>query len=193
MFQSKYKLIIFFQGLILGFISALIGTFIIESNKIYFNTFLLQSSQWLDVNLGYSFVFFLLIILLYIYIWLGIKQQLNEPKHENWNQIVHKEQLLEMLTSLAFGVGVIWTAIGMREALMVVFSTDSINNFDSDGAFGMLERLINGGIITALTSTVVGGAIGYFLRIFKMITLEKRLIEYQDQISRDEKNMLLGN
>jgi hypothetical protein len=139
-------------------------------------------SHWFAINLGYSTPVFALILLAYALIWQRIHRSLQVVNVDVWEQMVHDEQLLELLTGLAFGVGVIWTALGMREALMAAFGEQAISLSASQGALAMLDNLINGGILTALTSTVVGGVLGYLLRIFKTVTLGRALNRYQDQV-----------
>jgi len=69
-----------------------------------------------------------------------------------------------------FGVGVIWTAIGMETALM--HALDGVNgNSQSLTAWEVLERLVNGGLLLALSTTVFGGACGYILKLLKIVLL----------------------
>jgi hypothetical protein len=46
-------------------------------------------------------------------------------------------------------------------------------NSVSLSAWGILDRLVNGGLLLALSTTVFGGACGYLLRLLKIILLGK--------------------
>ena len=41
-------------------------------------------------------------------------------------------------------------------------------------ALGLLDKLVNGGLLLALSTTVFGGACGYLLRIFKIIYIGRK-------------------
>ncbi len=41
-------------------------------------------------------------------------------------------------------------------------------------AWALLERLVNGGLLHALSTTVFGGVCGYVLRLLKIVLLGKR-------------------
>ncbi len=193
-FKSTSNILMFFQGLLAGLF---MGTGWLMSHMFFIGQTLmgqtligqevsdglLEMYQWLVINLGFSAVLFVLIVIIYGLIWQRIFQRLKINNAENWKQIIHYEHLLDMLTSLSFGVGVIWTAIGMREALMAAFGDNEIASLETQGALGMLEQLINGGILTALTSTVLGGIIGYVLRIIKTLALDRSISDYQEELS----------
>jgi hypothetical protein len=49
------------------------------------------------------------------------------------------------------------------------------------GAFAILSRLVDGGILTALTTTIVGGVGGYLMRVIKSSWLGTRLNRYYEQ------------
>lgn len=54
----------------------------------------------------------------------------------------------------------------------------------NQGAFAMLERMIDGGILLALSTTIFGGIGGYLMRVYKTITLGARLQRRYDQAAR---------
>ena len=83
------------------------------------------------------------------------------------------EQLLDLCANLFFGIGVIWTAIGMRDALLHALGDPSITA--SEGAFAILQRLVDGGILLALSTTIVGGIGGYLMRALKSVLLGEQL------------------
>ena len=89
------------------------------------------------------------------------------------DQVVRHEQLLDLCANLFFGVGVIWTAVGMREALMHGLGDPS--GAANAGAFTILQRLVDGGILLALSTTIVGGIGGYLMRLVKSLALGQQL------------------
>jgi hypothetical protein len=87
--------------------------------------------------------------------------------------------LTDVWTSLFFGIGVIWTAIGMRSALLYALGDPA--GAAEAGAFAILTRLVDGGILTALTTTIVGGIGGYLMRVIKSSYLGTKLSRYYEQ------------
>jgi hypothetical protein len=81
--------------------------------------------------------------------------------------VLRHEQLLDLCANLFFGIGVIWTAIGMRNALLHALGDPEAAA--AEGAFTMLQRLVDGGILLALSTTIVGGVGGYLMRAAKSI------------------------
>ena len=45
----------------------------------------------------------------------------------------------------------------------------------TEGAFAILQRMVDGGILLALSTTIVGGIGGYLMRAIKSISLGKQL------------------
>ena len=88
-------------------------------------------------------------------------------------RVVRHEQLLDLCANLFFGIGVIWTAIGMRDALLYALADPGAAA--SLGAFAVLQRLVDGGILLALSTTIVGGIGGYLMRAVKSILLGQEL------------------
>ena len=48
----------------------------------------------------------------------------------------------------------------------------------------MLERMSDGGIVLALSTTIFGGIGGYLMRVYKTITLGTQLQQQYDQAAR---------
>ena len=88
-------------------------------------------------------------------------------------RILRHEQLLDLCSSLFFGIGVIWTAIGMRDALL--FALGDVSAATDQGAFSVLQRMVDGGILLALSTTIVGGIGGYLMRAIKSVLLGQQL------------------
>jgi len=81
--------------------------------------------------------------------------------------------LLDLSATLFVGIGVIWTAIGMRDALIYGLGDPVVSA--TAGAFSVLQRLVDGGILLALSTTIVGGAGGYLMRVIKSVVLGEKL------------------
>ncbi len=93
------------------------------------------------------------------------------------------EHLSDIWISLFFGVGVIWTAVGMRGALL--YALGDPGETLADGAFAVLQRMVDGGILTALSTTIFGGAVGYGLRVVKMLVAGADLKRYYERARRE--------
>lgn len=132
--------------------------------------------EWSRRNLGLSVLPFSAILGLYIYNLWSLQQRLRE--NGPLNEIDQLEHLGDVWISLFFGVGVIWTAIGMRGALLYALG-DAASAVEV-GAYDVLQKLVEGGILTALTTTIVGGIGGYAMRALKSLLLGNRLSRYYD-------------
>ena len=95
-------------------------------------------------------------------------------------------------TGLRAGVvvsGVIWTAVGMRSALQSALG-------DPDGALtdtasNVLRKLVDGGILLALTTTIVGGVGGYLMRLGKTVLVGAGLQDFYEETNRREMRELI--
>ena len=133
---------------------------------------LLQLWELASVNLQGSVLPFAGILLAY---WLQLKKlrELLATEEAELDRVVRHEQLLDLCANLFFGIGVIWTAIGMRDALLHALGDPGVTA--SQGAFAILQRLVDGGILLALSTTIVGGIGGYLMRAVKSISLGQDL------------------
>lgn len=136
-----------------------------------------ESLDWAYRNLGFSLPVFGAVLWLYLrsLSQLSRRVALAAPLDE----VAHAEHLTDTWTSLFFGVGVIWTAIGMRGALLYALG-DPAASVD-DGAFAVLQRMVNGGILVALSTTIFGGIGGYLMRVVKTVTVGAALKRYYDE------------
>ncbi len=179
----------FFRGLAAGALGTLLGASaalytMSRLGWIHFNESPIASPgdwlHWAYTNLGSSIPVFAVLLLAY-FITLGrLRKALDEDRPIN--QIVHLDHLTDVWTTLFFGAGVIWTAIGMRSAL--IFALGDRAAAMEQGAFAMLERMIDGGILLALSTTIFGGVGGYLMRVYKTITLGTHLQGRYDTAAR---------
>jgi len=142
--------------------------------------------EWAYTNLGSSIPVFA-VLLLAFFVTLGrLRRYLDDDKPVN--QIVQLDHLTEIWTTLFFGTGVIWTAIGMRSALIYALGDRDVAL--REGAFAMLERMIDGGILLALSTTIFGGVGGYLLRVYKTVTLGSQLQHRYDIAARADTSQM---
>jgi len=134
------------------------------------------SLSWIDRNLGLSVLPFGVTLLLYGHSLGRLARCLEQERPPE--EVAQLEHLSDVWISLFFGIGVIWTAIGMRGALL--FALGDLDEVVGSGAFVVLQRLVDGGILTALTTTILGGAGGYLMRVFKSLYLGTRLSRYYE-------------
>jgi hypothetical protein len=131
---------------------------------------------WTRRNLGFSVLPFGAVLVLYLYHLRALEHRLAQDRPQE--EIAQLEHLIDVWTSLFFGIGVIWTAIGMRSALLHALGDPA--TAAAAGAYTILQRLVDGGILTALTTTIVGGIGGYLMRVIKSSWLGTRLSRYYE-------------
>ncbi len=126
----------------------------------------LQLQGLATTNLQGSILPFGAVLLFYLWQWRALGNELRQSP-ACVERISRLDQLLELCASLFFGIGVVWTAIGMRDAMLNSLGGNALA--DSAGAFSVLQRLIEGGILTALSTTIVGSIGGYLMRVAKSL------------------------
>ncbi len=131
-----------------------------------------QGWQELNRNLQGSVLPFALVLAAY-FLQLQRLQALLRAPQPILDKVVRQEQLLDLSATLFVGIGVIWTAIGMRDALIYGLGDPVVSA--TAGAFSVLQRLVDGGILLALSTTIVGGAGGYLMRVIKSVVLGEKL------------------
>ncbi|MFP6808114.1 MAG: hypothetical protein VB957_13190 [Pseudomonadales bacterium] len=148
---------------------------------------LLESiSTWLVLNMGQSIWPFGTVLLLYSTNLIKLRRLISD--NAAYKHIVQLDQLSDVWIHLFIGIGVIWTAIGMRSALSTTLdSPDALTN----GAGEILSRLVDGGILLALTTTIVGAIGGYLMQLTKTFSLGASLTGYYHDEERGEFNILL--
>ncbi len=140
-----------------------------------------ELQSWSESNLGHSIGVFALVLGLYLISLMTLAGRIrsNRPMEE----VTRAERLTDTWTSLFFGIGIIWTAIGMRSAL--VYALGDPYTSVQTGAFAVLQRMVDGGILLALSTTIVGGIGGYLMRVVKEVTVGGALQRYYEQASRE--------
>ena len=179
----------FLQGLTAGAVGSMIGggALLYVLGRIDIVTFsddrIPSLSHWLEwayVNLGSSIPVFAILLLAFFFSMKRLKSLLDEDRPID--QVVQIDHLSDIWTTLFFGTGVIWTAIGMRSAL--IFALGDPDATIQGGAFAILERMVDGGILLALSTTIFGGIGGYLMRVYKAVTLGTSLQRHYDKAAR---------
>ena len=131
--------------------------------------------QWCHENLGFSIVPFSMIAAGYLFYLLKLLRLLKQETTVSAREICAVEEKIDLLITIFFGIGVIWTAIGMRNALLVSLGSMDAETAARKGAFSILTQLVDGGILLSLSTTIVGGIGGYFMRMIKAWTAGPQL------------------
>ena len=183
----------FFRGVVTGIISTLIliavvyalnmmGLVVIAINSLPNAPEVLN---WAFENLRLSIIPFTLIIIFYFRVLYELKKSLSDPQIEP-ERIAQLESWVNIAISLFFGIGVIWTAIGMRSALIAGLSDLDGAMAAQLGSFEILRRLIKGGILLALSTTIFGAMGGYLMRINKIFLVGAKLQQFYSQRTRSQ-------
>ncbi len=179
----------FMQGMLAGLTGTLVGGaslvyVLARANLVQLSdSAISRPTEWLEwayLNLGMSIPVFALLLIAFFVTVARLRKYLDENRAVN--QIVQLDHLTDIWTTLFFGTGVIWTAIGMRSAL--IFALGDREAALSQGAFAMLERMINGGILLALSTTIFGGIGGHLMRVYKTVSLGSDLQQRYDLAAR---------
>jgi len=141
--------------------------------------------DWTYKNLRLSVIPFAFCLLLYGFSLARLNRRLKIPGTAP-QDIAQLDHMVDLWINLFLGIGVIWTAIGIRSALLVSLGELDPVRAAELGAFTILQRLVDGGIILALSTTIVGGIGGYLLRIFKAMTVGAGLQAYYANFSMDQ-------
>lgn len=170
----------FGQGLLAGFATALAGLVLLVAVTGSAEGLFVQALDWTGRNLGLAAAAFAAVAVAWLRGLLRLREALASGGPPE--TVMHFDLLTDVWVGLFFGVGVIWTAIGMREALLQAIGPGSGG---ADGA-AMLARLVDGGILLSLSTTIVGGIGGYVMRVVRALWLGPRLRRfYRAETARD--------
>ena len=141
---------------------------------------------WTYTNLGTSIPVFAVLLLAFFISLRRLRSHLENDRPID--EVVQLDHLTDIWTTLFFGTGVIWTVIGMRSALL--FALGDPDSTIQQGAFAVLERMVDGGILLALSTTIFGGVGGYLMRVFKSISLGAALQKHYDRAARVDTSVM---
>jgi hypothetical protein len=140
---------------------------------------------WTYANLRLSIIPFSLTFWLYTRSLLRLKRLLRD-QGATVEAIAHHDHLVDIWINLFFGIGVIWTAVGMRGALLEGLGDLDAQSAARLGAFSILQRLVDGGILLALSTTIFGAVGGYLLRLVKSLTVGSQVIAYYNLLAQQQ-------
>ena len=148
-------------------------------------------AQWLSLNLGHSVWFFAIVLVMFVIKLQKLRTLLlrEHPPVEQSQQVVALEQMLDVWTQVFIGIGVIWTAVGMRSALQYALADPGAALTDDAGH--VLRKLVDGGILLALSTTIVGAVGGYLMRLIKTAVLGAALQAFYESLERQDISALL--
>lgn len=185
----------FIEGLTAGALGSMVGAstllYILSRNEVisFSAERLPDLADWLDwtyTNLGSSIPVFAILLLAFLASLRRLRSHLENDRPIN--EIIQLDQLTDIWTTLFFGTGVIWTAIGMRSALL--YALGDPDETIQQGAFAVLERMVDGGILLALSTTIFGGIGGYLMRVFKSVSIGATLQQRYDLAARADTSLM---
>ncbi len=137
---------------------------------------------WAYANLRLSVIPFTFILILYLRKLRKLNALLDDADVRT-TEVFQTERWVDSAVSLFFGIGVIWTAIGMRSALLFALGGLDQTTAVHLGAFEILRRLVDGGILLALSTTIVGAVGGYLMRVGKTVVVGAKLQEHHSRLA----------
>lgn len=141
--------------------------------------------SWTYENLRLSVIPFCLTLAFYAGALWRLQHSLKD--HDvSAEKIAQADHQVDILINLFIGIGVIWTAIGMRGALLEGLGDLTAHSAAKLGAFSILQRLVDGGILLALSTTIVGAVGGYLLRIVKSLVVGTQVRAYYNRLANQQ-------
>ena len=172
----------------IGVVLALIALLLVERPELSEASSRASLGAWIAVNLGHSVWLFGVVLTLYLMNLFRLRRILEDSPA--LNDVAELDQLLDVWINLFVGIGVIWTAVGMRSALQSALGDPGEALVDSAGS--VLQKLVDGGILLALTTTIIGGMGGYLMRLGKTLMTGASLHQFYDQHHREDLRTLLA-
>ena len=152
--------VLFYVGSTTGYLVVTLGEF----------PALVELWHWMHDNLRSSLLPFVLVLLWFVHSLQRLGSELGAAS-PTYARVYQLDRRCDVLVGLFFGIGVIWTAIGMRSALIGALGDLDAQSAARLGAFGVLQALVEQGILLALSTTIVGGIGGYLMRIVKLLSV----------------------
>lgn len=145
---------------------------------IFVNRFALFTEQ--IAHLGSSIYFFTGDFVILTIFCLQLAKALRESP-VIYSEVRFWDAAANICIMLFFGIGVIYTAIGMQRAFQIALGSITPDLAAKQGPWGILQALVEGGLLMALLTTIVGGALGYSLRLIKFLLFGKKLVYLKDE------------
>lgn len=174
-----------------GVAAALLGALLTAATLVLAGTVPEFAPARLLERLGASLWCFVALSMAFAVVLVRLAGRFDPDDDADFERIVRLDQLSETLIHLFVGVGVVWTAIGMRDALVAALARPEAALADSAGA--VLTTLVDGGILVALTSTIVGGLGGYGMKLVKTLLIGGSLHAFYAAHGSRDLRALLGS
>jgi len=154
---------------------------------------LINSYSIIAGYLGYSVLFFTPVLFGYFLFFAFLKSSLSRLQSDprELDNVRFFSNGMEMFITLFFGIGVLFTAWGLQNALVSAIGGVTKTEAGELGAWGILQRLVDNGILIALWTTIVGGVGGYLMRFAKHFFLGRELIRFSSQRTEQDKMRFL--
>jgi hypothetical protein len=184
--RNAHRMKKFISGLTLGAFTALAGgmaaVYVLNMTQVVAVSIVSvpdihQTLAWAYDNLRLSVIPFFLVLMIFCRDLVILRRQLAQSTI-SLTAICQRESFIDMWIKIFFGIGVIWTAIGLRNALLEGVGGLDASAAAAQGAFVILRRLVDGGILLALSTTIVGGIGGYAMHLTKALVVGKQLQAY---------------
>ena len=143
-----------------------------------------EARRWLANNLGLASWLFLATAVAWTAAMGALLKELAKP-NPRLARVQRLDQVGELCAHLFVGIGVIWTAIGMRDALQAALGEGAPGG-QGASADAVLRALVDGGILVALSTTIVGGIGGYLFRLLRALLAAGPLQELHEQTNNRE-------
>jgi len=171
----------------IGVVLALIALLLVEPPELSGVSSRATLGSWIVLNLGHSVWLFGVVLTLYLMNLVRLRAILDADPP--LSEVVELDQLLDVWINLFVGIGVIWTAVGMRSSLQAALGDPGEALVDS--ADSVLQKLVDGGILLALTTTIIGGMGGYLMRLGKTLGTGAGLNQFYERHHREDMKALL--
>lgn len=182
----------FAGGAVLG---ALLTLAALQLNAVPLAAIADVDGSWVALNLGTSVWLFGIVFVLYGMNLTRLERLLSTQSSSGQaalsREIVSLDQLSDVWIHLFVGIGVIWTAVGMRSALQAALADPG--NALTDTAGNVLRDLVDGGILLALTTTIVGAIGGYLMRLGKTLLVGPALQACYDAAQAEPMRALIDS
>ncbi len=156
---------------------------------------LVESFNVITGYLGYSVLFFAPVLVGYAVFFIRLRSALSRYKSapDVIESIRFYNQGIDIFITLFFAIGVLFTAWGLQNALVSALGGLSEEDAGRLGAWEILKRLVECGILIALWTTIVGGAGGYIMRLAKFIFLGRELGHFASWNVEKEKKVFFAS
>ena len=145
--------------------------------------------SWIRLNLGHSVWLFAGVLACFA-VQLHRLQTLLSSASSEVQEVSRLDQVSDVWIQVFIGIGVIWTAVGMRSALQAALGDPGAAL--SDSADNVLRKLVDGGILLALSTTIAGAVGGYAMRLVKTLTVGAQLQAFYSAHERQDVDALLS-